>query len=256
MSTQETLAQVRGILDRADRLLFITGAGISADSGLPTYRGVAGLYEGKVTDDGFPVEVALSGAMFERRPEVTWKYVWQVGAACVKAQPNDAHRGLAALEARKADVWVVTQNVDGLHRAAGSQNLVEVHGHAFDLYCVSCSADFAARDIIDGYAESFDAPPRCAHCGGLVRPDVVLFGEALSSRTMKAFRMLETKSFDAVVSIGTSGLFPYISHYIVAAKRQGVPTVEINPAYTELSVLFEHRLEMGAAEAVRALGLV
>lgn len=256
MSDPQTISQVRALLDRSERLLFVTGAGISADSGLPTYRGVAGLYEGRVTDEGFPVEVALSGPMFERRPEVTWKYIWQVGAACVKAQPNDAHLALAALEARKADVWVVTQNVDGLHRAAGSRNLVEVHGHAFDLYCVSCSAAFPARDIIDGYAEAFEAPPKCARCGGLVRPDVVLFGEALSSRTMRAFRTLETKSFDAVVSIGTSGMFPYITHYVVAARRQGVPTVEINPAYTELSDLFDHRLEMGAVAAVQALGLV
>jgi NAD-dependent deacetylase len=256
MSTPDTVAQVRELIDRSERLLFITGAGISADSGLPTYRGVAGLYDGKLTDDGLPVEVALSGPMFERKPEITWKYIWEIGAACVKAQPNDAHRALAALEARKADVWVVTQNVDGLHRAAGSLNLVEVHGHAFDLYCVSCSADFAARDIIDGYAAGFETPPTCLHCGGLVRPDVVLFGEALSTRTIKAFQMLETKAFDAVVSIGTTGVFPYISHYVVAARRQGVPTVEINPAYTELSDLFDYRLQMGAAEAVRALGLV
>jgi NAD-dependent deacetylase len=256
MNTHETITAVRTLIERAERLLFVTGAGISADSGLPTYRGVAGLYEGRVTDEGCPVEVALSAPMFERRPEVTWKYIWQVGEACVKAKPNDAHRFLAALEAGKADVWVVTQNVDGLHRAAGSRNLVEVHGHAFDLYCVSCSADFAARDIIDGYAEAYEAPPRCAHCGGLVRPDVVLFGEALSSRTIRAFRMLETKSFDAVVSIGTTGMFPYISQYVVAARRQGVPTVEINPAYTELSDLFDHRLEMGAVAAVQALGLV
>jgi NAD-dependent deacetylase len=256
MTKPDTIVQVRALFEHSDRLLFVTGAGISADSGLPTYRGVAGLYEGKVTDEGFPVEVALSGPMFQRRPEVTWKYIWQVGAACVKAQPNEAHQYLAALESRKADVWVVTQNVDGLHRTAGSRNLVEVHGHAFDLYCVSCSADFAARDIIDGYASAFEAPPACTHCGGLVRPDVVLFGEALSSRTLKAFNLLSTKTFDAVVSIGTSGMFPYISHYVVAARRQGVPTVEINPAYTELSDLFDHRLAMGAVEAVRALGLV
>jgi NAD-dependent deacetylase len=256
MTAPGTIAEVAGLIARAERLLFITGAGISADSGLPTYRGVGGLYQDRHTADDIPVEVALSGGMFEYRPAITWKYIWQVGEACVRARPNDAHRCLAALEARKADVWVITQNVDGLHRAAGSRNLVEVHGHAFDLYCVACGQACDAQALINGYGAPVELPPRCPSCGGIVRPDVVLFGEALSPRTMRAFRDLSSKSFDAVVSVGTSAVFPYIAKWVLDAQRTAVPTIEINPVGTELSEAFDHRIRMGAVDAVRALGLV
>jgi len=110
-------------LARSRRVLFITGAGISADSGLPTYRGVGGLYNDEATEDGLPIETALSGALFSIRPDVTWKYLAQIAHNCRGAQPNPAHLAIASLERRIPDTVVFTQNVDGLHRKAGSSNL-------------------------------------------------------------------------------------------------------------------------------------
>src|ERR1700759_4605688 len=116
MTHATTIQQVARLVDDAHRILFLTGAGLSADSGMPTYRGVGGLYVDTKTDEGFPIEVALSGPMFRRSPELTWKYLWQIGSACVGARPNPAHEFMARLESEKSEVWVLTQNVDGLHR--------------------------------------------------------------------------------------------------------------------------------------------
>ena len=109
-------------LTSAQSVLFVTGAGISADSGLPTYRGIGGLYEGKGTHDGITIEEALSGAMLRQDPELTWRYLHEIERACRGAAPNRAHDVLALFEKRFARTWVLTQNVDGLHRRAANRS--------------------------------------------------------------------------------------------------------------------------------------
>lgn len=247
----DTIRQVAEILRAADRVLFVTGAGISADSALPTYRGVGGLYDGVETEDGVAIEDALSGAMFAKRPALTWKYMWQIGAACLGAAPNAAHQIIASLEAEKEDVWVVTQNVDGLHRAAGSQNLIEVHGQMFELTCTGCGRDYRAEELLEGFQAQCELPPSCPHCNGIVRPNVVLFGEFLPAAVVQALDRLSTKEFDVVFSIGTTAVFPYISELIATARRRGKPTVEINPARTMISGDVRYRIPLGAAEAMK-----
>ena len=113
------LAEAAAELAGARRILFITGAGLSADSGLPTYRGLGGLYHDRLTEEGLTIEQALSGRTLSQRPDITWKYLAEIEANCRGAQPNAAHRLIAALEQEKDSVWVLTQNIDGLHRAAG-----------------------------------------------------------------------------------------------------------------------------------------
>ena len=135
-----SLERVAGWLLAARRVLVITGAGVSADSGLPTYRGIGGLYEDSATEDGMPIEEALSGPMLRRRPELTWRHIAAVERACRGARPNRAHQVLAALEQRLPALWVLTQNVDGLHRAAGTRKLIEIHGTVHDLVCTGCGA--------------------------------------------------------------------------------------------------------------------
>jgi len=254
MSRHEFAAQIaavgRLIADATD-ILFITGAGISAESGVPTYRGLGGLYEGDLpAEDGFAIEEILSGSMFAARPELTWKYLWQIGAACARAEPNAAHRALAQLEAEKPNVWVITQNVDGLHRAAGSRNLIEIHGHAFDLFCTDCGHRYEARAFFDLEDAEPELPPRCDDCGGMMRPDVVLFEEMLPEAAIAKMLELASANFDVVVSIGTSALFPYINEPIYLANRRSVPTVEINPCDTEVSRLVDHCIRLGAAETM------
>lgn len=234
-------------LQQCRRLLFITGAGVSADSGLPTYRGIGGLYEDRHTDEDIPIELALSGQMLHRRPALTWKYIAQVEAACRGAECNPAHRVIAALQ-EHFEVCVLTQNVDGLHRRAGSENLIEIHGHVGDLDCTRC--DYSTW--VPHYG-GMEIPPSCPDCGALVRPRVVLFGEYLPEQAIASLHDNLEQGFDAVFSVGTTSAFPYIAAPVVEAVRLGIPTVEINPGETPISGMVQHRFQAKAAATLSAL---
>ena len=228
--------------------LFITGAGVSADSGLPTYRGVGGLYDDQDTEEGVPIEVALSGPMFRTRPALTWRYIHQIETACRGACPNAAHRVMAALEGRLARCWVLTQNVDGLHATAGSRNLVRIHGGVHQLHCTACTWSERVAD----YAHL--APlPTCPRCDAVIRPDVVLFEESLPRAALQTYQTELSRRFDVVVSVGTTAVFPYISRPMWLARQQGALTVEINPGRSEVSAAAQLRLESGAAATFTAL---
>jgi NAD-dependent deacetylase len=236
------------LLGRAKRPLFITGAGISADSGLPTYRGIGGLYNDGLTEEGIPIEEALSGHMLARRPEITWHHIGQIESNCREAGPNAAHRLMAAFEEEKPGLWVLTQNIDSLHRKAGSKNMIEIHGTVHRLLCTVC--DFE-REVED-YA-GLTLPPSCPECRRQVRPGVVLFGEMLPRLALEQLARVMDEEPDLVVSIGTTSVFPYIAHPVWWARQNGVASVEINPGDTEVSMLVSHRLKMGAADALSAL---
>jgi NAD-dependent deacetylase len=240
-----TYVAIAHLLRQSRRVLFITGAGVSADSGLPTYRGLGGLYDEEITDDGIPIEEALSGRMMAERPDITWKYLLQIEKNCRDAAPNLAHQVIADLEGILPEVLVYTQNVDGLHLAAGSRNVIEIHGNLHNLHCTQCR--FQIR--VETYAGLGD-PPLCPECLSPIRPAVVLFGEALPEQAIERFEQAFAEGFDLVFSIGTSSLFPYIVEPVVWAKRAGIPTVEINPAETAISRFVDYPIRAGAAEAM------
>jgi NAD-dependent deacetylase len=239
---------VAAVLARARRALFITGAGISADSGLPTYRGVGGLYDGTAAEDGLPIEEVLSGTMLRDRPELTWKYLLQIERACRGAEPNRGHHILAEWERRIPRVVIFTQNVDGFHRAAGSTHVIEIHGNLHDLKCTRCDWRERARDYAD-----LALPPRCAGCGAIVRPDVVLFGEPLPHDPFNRFEAELARGFDVVFAIGTSALFPYIARPVLLARSEGVPTIEINPSRTDLSDVVDIKIAATSLVALKAI---
>lgn len=240
-----TYAAIAHLLRQSERVLFITGAGVSADSGLPTYRGLGGLYDEEITDDGIPIEEALSGRMMAERPDITWKYLLQIEQNCRGATPNLAHRVIADLEGILPEVLVYTQNVDGLHLAAGSRNVIEIHGNLHQLYCTQCRF----RTRVETYAGLGD-PPLCPACFSPLRPAVVLFGEALPEQAIERFEQAFAEGFDLVFSIGTSSLFPYIVEPVIWARRAGIPTVEINPMETAISRFVDYPVRAGAAEAM------
>ncbi|CAF4796058.1 unnamed protein product [Rotaria sp. Silwood1] len=216
----------------------ITGAGISADSGLPTYRGIGGLYsDGKETEDGMPIEEALSGYTMNTRPDICWKYIYQIESACRAAKPNAAHQALVALQSKFKQFTVLTQNVDGLHRSAGTKNLIEIHGNIQDLFCISCGHEKHVPNF-----EGMKIPPKCDRCNSLVRPRVVLFGEMLPIRAVGQLYEIMDKGLDAVISIGTTSVFPYIAEPVVRAAQKNAITIEINPGDTEVSDVVRYRL--------------
>lgn len=232
--------------EAAHRVLFITGAGISVDSGLPTYRGVAGLYEDANTEEGMPIERALSGGVFASDPACTWKYIRQIESSCRGASPNFAHRALARLERHYQHVCVLTQNIDDLHRRAGSKNLIEIHGNVHRLRCTQCEW----RDHVEDYAHLPDVP-LCDSCGAMIRPEVVLFDEFLPETAMAHYYDELARGFDLVVAIGTTAVFPYIMQPVLDCRRVGRESIEINPGETILSHEVGVRWPVGAGEALR-----
>jgi NAD-dependent deacetylase len=229
------------------RILFITGAGLSAESGLPTYRGIGGLYESEHTEHGVPIEVALSGPMFQRRPELTWHHIARLEQVVRGAKPNRAHALIAELEAQH-EVVVLTQNVDGFHRAAGSTSVIDIHGDCHLLYCTACNF----RERREDYA-GMQVPPTCPKCGALIRPEVVLFEEALPDVQVARLEAELRQGFDAVFSIGTTSLFPYIAGPVMQAVRDRRLSVEINPDRTAVSDLVEVKLTCGASDGLSAI---
>lgn len=232
----------------ARRVLVITGAGLSADSGLPTYRGIGGLYNQQVTEDGMAIETALSGRMLATRPDVCWKYIEQIENACRGAQPNRGHQALVGLEAYVDALWILTQNVDGFHRKAGSTRVIPIHGDVHVLHCVACVYEVTVSD----YA-GLQMPPMCPDCGALVRPRVVLFGEMLPMAALTNLDAEVQKGFDLVVSVGTTSIFPYIRAPVLFAQACGKRTVEINPGTTDLSDIVDLKLPYGAADVLGAV---
>ncbi len=247
------ISSIANLIKSADSILFITGAGISADSGLPTYRGTGGLYDGKITDEGLTIEEALSSEVMRSRPEITWKYLWQIGSACIKAKPNSAHLIISKIQSLKHDTWVLTQNIDGLHKSAGNKNLIEIHGDAFELYCTCCGLKTQAKEIFPESGSMPKLPPLCDKCGGIIRPNVVLFGEMLPDKAIKKYYEVIESRPDLIISIGTSGMFPYITGPIYEAVRQKRHTVEINPTKSGISDMVDYYLPMTAAKAMECI---
>ena len=246
----DALARAQGLLERAERVLFITGAGLSADSGLPTYRGLGGLYNG-LTEEGVPIEAALSGSMLRQRPDVCWRYLAQLGKACAAAVPNAAHQAIADFGIRRPGSWVLTQNIDGFHRQSGYplERLIEIHGQLEPLACMSCAqAVEEAQDYLAG-----SLPPRCHSCGGILRPSVVLFEEALPITELQRLQDAAEEGFDLVIAVGTTAAFGYIQAPIGQTLAQGGDLIEINPDRSSLSGLATVQLKKRAVDVLPRL---
>jgi len=250
MSTvQELIEEVAGLIKPGTRMLFITGAGMSADSGLPTYRGVGGLYNNSETEDGMPIEVAMSQHTLRTNPTVSWKYLFQVEHAARGAQPNRGHEVVAALESF-GPVTVLTQNVDGLHQRAGSTDVIDIHGDMYTLICQSEACSWREKVSTFGHLAPL---PRCPTCGGAIRPDVVLFGEVLDRAKVARLHGDFEEGFDIIFSVGTTSVFPYIAFPVQLGAEMGLPTVEINPARSKVSKIVKYRIQAGAAETLDAI---
>ena len=222
---------LKDALGQARSIGVITGAGVSAESGIQTYRGGGGLYDDP--DEGDRTVEALTFHTLETNPDLTWRTVGGLARQVTGAQPNDAHRAIARLEESAERFVLLTQNVDGLHQRAGSRNVIDIHGSINKTLCMSCDAEGELSfEALAALVQS----PRCQSCQGLLRPNAVLFGELLPiEKTLRLRRELHDDVPDIVISAGTSALFPYIVEPLHVAVRLGKFTVDINPEETALS---------------------
>lgn len=222
----------------------ITGAGVSAESGIATYRGEGGIYDDPAEGDR-TVE-ALSGSTLNSDPDRTWRVVAALARASRGAQPNAAHHAIAEIERRLSSFVLLTQNVDGLHQLAGSKNVIDIHGSVRETLCVRCGASGTVEAL-----EAIEAAPRCASCNGVLRPNAVLFGEMLPEpKLRRIYDQFHADPPDLVLVAGTTAMFPYIAEPIFVARDKGKLTVEINPEPTLLSDIVDFSIRARAGDAL------
>jgi len=229
---------------QAQHVVALTGAGISAESGVPTFRDAqTGLWE------RFRPEELASPEAFRRDPRLVWEwYAWRRELVS-KVSPNAGHLALVELEKRLPVFTLITQNVDGLHQRAGSGArfpVIELHGNIQRTKC------FVDGQIVNTWEEDGELPPRCPRCAGLLRPDVVWFGELLPAEALSA-AIAAAAGCDLFLSIGTSGLVEPAASLPYRALAAHIPVVEINPHPTPLSSLATFAIPASAGEVLPAL---
>jgi len=245
------MASARARLSGAARVVVLTGAGVSAESGVPTFRGPGGLWQ------RFRPEELATPEAFARDPRLVWEwYGWRRGLIA-QCAPNPAHRALAAWMARSPGVTLVTQNVDDLHERAareagapeGPPRVLKVHGSLFRARCTACGVE----DVHDGPvdATSAEALPRCA-CGGLLRPAVVWFGEVLPPAVIQA-AFQAARDAQACLVVGTAGAVYPAAGVAREAQQHGAPLIVVDPGATDYDEDADVRLDAPAGEVLPML---
>ncbi len=225
----------------AERVAVLTGAGVSAESGVPTFRGDDGIWK------KFKSEELASFDAFMRNPDLVWEWYKHRKEIHRTVQPNPGHFALAAMEDRYKEFSITTQNIDNLHRRAGSKNIYELHGNIERNYCIACGTNYRDEDM-----PLHEMPPRCTKCKGLVRPDVVWFGELLPVDAWESAAKA-AKMADVYLSIGTSAIVYPAASLPSMAKHEGAYLVEINPEPTPLSVSADEFIPAKSGEALPEL---
>lgn len=239
----DALADLVKPLLQATEVVVFSGAGLSADSGIPTFRdGATGLWANVDPDE----VVSIEG--FERNPAKVWDWHETMRALFAEVLPNAGHRGIVELAALlpKARLTVITQNIDGLHQVAGSTRVFEIHGSALRVRCHHHCGFVAPWPLGE------PAPRQCPVCGARVRPDVVWFGEPLDDAVFS--RAVESSlGADVFISVGTSAIIQPAASLPMAARRSGALIVEVNPHATPFSEFADHSVRAGASAFFPAL---
>ena len=233
------LEMVKALLDESKRVVVLTGAGVSAESGVPTFRGKDGLWHQYRAQD------LARPDSFARDPELVWEFYNWRRELVSRCEPNPAHTALAELERLLPQFLLITQNVDGLHTDAGSRKVMEMHGSLWRVKCTSCTHAREERCTLPPL-------PECPVCGHLLRPDVVWFGEPLPPGVLSVC-IKEVGKSDVFLSIGTSGLVQPAASFAQLAREQGAVTVEINTRPTPESGLMDFALHGPAGEILPRL---
>ena len=237
---QARIETARGWIQSAKSVVILTGAGISAESGIPTFRGEGGLWR------NYRAEDLATPEAFARDPHLVWEwYDWR-RQLLANAEPNAGHLAIADFQRRSKDCTLVTQNVDGLHDRAGSFGILKLHGDIWRMRCMSCGAEWPDRK-----APLPKLPPKC-QCGGMARPGVVWFGEALPPGMMEeAGHAVE--SAEVLLVVGTSAVVYPAAGLVPLAKRAGAKVVEVNIAETPMTSIVDAAVPAPSAEVLPLL---
>ena len=227
MVLTEVTDELLMMFDRARNVAVLTGAGISAESGVPTFRG--GGDTEIWTWRGRPITELSSAELMATEPSLVWEWFDYRRGMLKDLKPNPGHFALAEWEQRFDNFSLITQNIDDLHRAAGSLNVAELHGNIWRARCLRCSSTFEARE-----SPLEENPPRCFVCGGAARPDVVLFGELLPEGVFERAQENAMRA-DLFFVIGTSAVVYPAAGLPITAKQAGARVIEINPERTDIS---------------------
>jgi NAD-dependent deacetylase len=234
------LRELRKILKKSDSVSVLTGAGISAESGVPTFRGDGGIWKNhRATDLATP-------EAFDRDPELVWEFYHWRRNLISRVTYNPAHSALVALEQLVPQFTLITQNVDGLHLLAGSQNLLEIHGNIWKVRCTRCQKTMLDR------SPDLGPLPKCGSCGGLLRPHVVWFGETLDPDLLGQ-AIEASRSCQVMLVIGTSAVVQPAASMALEAKESGAAVVEINLEKTPHSHVMDFTLLGKAGEVLPRL---
>ena len=217
------------------RILFFTGAGMSAESGLPTYRGAGGVWS------SYRWEEYACQEAFDADPEKVLRFHELRRKSVLACPPHAGHEAIARLEGEHPNVTVVTQNIDGMHQRAGSRNVLELHG---SLWRLRCTAHGVREDVGETYGRY-----RCEECGGWLRPDITWFGDMLDSFVMSRAAQA-IRACDLFISIGTSGVVWPAAGFPQAARDAGARCIEINPEANEMSSLYHESIRGKAGDVL------
>lgn len=238
--SQDAISILKERVSKAERLMVLTGAGISAESGAPTFRGEEGIWKKRRA-----VDLATPEA-FARDPALVWEFYNWRREVLAPLQPNAAHFALVELENRIPGFALATQNIDGLHHLAGTRNMLELHGNIWRVRCTRCGAISVNRDI------PLPPLPRCGDCGGLLRPHVVWFGESLNPAILESVYATLQKC-DVMLVIGTSGVVQPAASMGLHALHHGAFVAEINMEPTPYSSTFSLSIQGKAGDVMPRL---
>ena len=226
-------------LKNAKKIVFVTGAGISQESGIPTFRGNDGLW--RKYD---PMQLATIDAFYDN-PKLVWEWYEDRRKNILNAKPNPGHFAIAELEKFK-DVVVLTQNIDGLHQRAGSSHVLELHGSIIRIKCTICEFE-------DDIPSSFEnLPPKCIKCNNILRQDVVWFGESLPQKVWNQ-AIIEASSCEIMIVAGTSLVVSPANTLPVYAKENNAALIEVNPEQTQMSSEMDMSLRTTSAQALPSI---
>src|SRR5215213_1578264 len=240
MVLQEVTDELLTMFDNARSVAVLTGAGISAESGVPTFRGGGGSQIW--TWRGRPVTELSSADLIATDPGLVWEWFDYRRGLLAALFPNPGHVALANWERRFQEFTLITQNIDDLHGVAGSQNVLELHGNIWRARCLRCASTFEARE-----SPLEENPPRCFVCGGPARPDVVLFGELLPEGVFERAQENAMRA-DLFFVIGTSAVVYPAAALPITSKQAGARVIEVNPELTDISFLADVTLLGKAGE--------